>query len=589
MTQALTKIKDSKYFEQNGKMFCDTKEGPMQISNFTAEILDEQVFHDGQKITTILKIRGKLHQGDEIEQRELPLITVPAADFASCGWVADKWGMAPIIFPVSNATADLKTAIQLRSTPRRQDIYTHTGWTKIDGKKTYLTTAGGIQADQFDAGITVQLPDELKKFSLPPAESSATHFGNFLRLINLGPKHVTWPLLLGTVRAAIGAADFALHLAGRTGTYKSEVASLFQSAYGVDMDARHLPASWNSTANALEALAYRAKNALIVVDDFVPQGTPYQVRTLQAKADSFIRAQGNQAGRARLTDASSMQQTYFPRGIILSTGEDIPEGHSVRARMVIVELAPGDIDANKLTECQNNRPSYAKFMASFIHWLCKNDMVETQKHLAKEFRDAYIGIGHSRTPSIMGELIATAHILKDYAQANNLFNDAILTEMTVKAERAIVAAGNMQIEYLHDADPSTTFCESIRQMLITSAGHFRTTNGGIPHSPTAYGWQTDNAMHQHETWTAKGAKLGWIDTSSNEMYFDPAAMGIIRKTANGKLAVTPQTLAKRLKEAGVLVRTDTTRERNTVRMTLEGHPRNVLVLDLAQVMGDITG
>ena len=49
MTQALTKIKDSKYFEQHGKMFCDTKEGPMQISNFTAEILDEQVFTTDKK------------------------------------------------------------------------------------------------------------------------------------------------------------------------------------------------------------------------------------------------------------------------------------------------------------------------------------------------------------------------------------------------------------------------------------------------------------------------------------------------------------------------------------------------------------
>ena len=44
---------------------------------------------------------------------------------------------------------------------------------------------------------------------------------------------------------------------------------------------------------------------------------------------------GNQAGRARLTDTSNLQQTFYPRGVIFSTGEDTPEGHSVRARMMI--------------------------------------------------------------------------------------------------------------------------------------------------------------------------------------------------------------------------------------------------------------
>lgn len=308
------------YSEDHNSLFKDTKEGPMMMSNFVARITDELVYHDGTKTTTILKIVGLLDCGTDKEPEPLPEITVPASEFASCGWVADKWGMRPIVFPVPSVATELKTAIQLLSKPKKRDIYTHTGWTTVNGKPVYLAANGGMTADGMDASINVELPHELQKFKLVDAMPSADDFADTLRLVNLGPKHVTWPLLLATIRACVGPADFSVHLAGRTGTFKSEISSLFQSFYGTEMDARSLPASWNSTGNALEALAFRTKNALIVVDDFVPQGTSYNVRALQAKADTLIRAQGNQAGRARLTDISSHQATMYPRGIILSTG-----------------------------------------------------------------------------------------------------------------------------------------------------------------------------------------------------------------------------------------------------------------------------
>jgi hypothetical protein len=38
------------------------------------------------------------------------------------------------------------------------------------------------------------------------------------------------------------------------------------------MNRLHLPGAWASTGNSLEALAFHAKDALIVIDDFAPQG-----------------------------------------------------------------------------------------------------------------------------------------------------------------------------------------------------------------------------------------------------------------------------------------------------------------------------
>jgi hypothetical protein len=574
------------YAEENSSLYKDTKEGPQQLTNFVATIDEELVYHDGTKITTVLKISGSLNQGSDKEARPLPQITVDAGAFTSGTWVAEKWGMGPILFPTPSNAQEVKTAIQLRSKAKRTDIYTHTGWTTINGKPHFLSMSGGINEEGIDRDITIQLPEELRRYELTdPLASTKDDYTQTMRLINSGPKEIMWTLMLSAIRSTIREADFAIHLAGRTGTYKSEISSLFQSMFGVQMDARHLPCSWNSTANALEALCHKTKNALVVVDDFVPQGTPYQIRTLQSKADHLIRAAGNQAGRARLSDASSMQNTYYPRGIILSTGEDIPEGHSIRGRMLILELSPGQISPDLLTKAQAARPAYSRFLSSFIHWIAKNPfLIETHKELARQERDSRLGLGHTRTPSIIGELIATAHLLKEYALMMQYYTEDVLANIFANSVTALEAVAKNQKTYLEEADPVSTFTETISQMLNTGAGHLRTRNGGIPDNAAAFGWTTDGTGDEYSSYKAAGAKLGWVDTRKQELYFDPAVLGLVKKASNGKLAVTEQTLIKRLKESGLITRTDSARDRNTVRMTLEGHPRTILILSLGDIV-----
>src|SRR5437867_2728114 len=82
------------------------------------------------------------------------------------------------------------------------------------------------------------------------------------------------PLLAAVYRAVLAPCDFSLHVCGHTGFFKTEVAALCQQHYGAGLDARHLPASWLSTGNALEAVAFTAKDALLVVDDFSPLAIP---------------------------------------------------------------------------------------------------------------------------------------------------------------------------------------------------------------------------------------------------------------------------------------------------------------------------
>ena len=140
------------------------------------------------------------------------------------------------------------------------------------------------------------LPEPLVAFCLPaPPEGAALPDAvrASLGLLRLGPGRATFPLLAAVFRAVlVGDTDFALHLAGPTGSFKSEAAALAQQHFGAGMDARPLPANWSSTANALEGLAFSAKDALLVVDDFCPTGAAHDVQRYHREADRLFAARG---------------------------------------------------------------------------------------------------------------------------------------------------------------------------------------------------------------------------------------------------------------------------------------------------------
>jgi hypothetical protein len=198
-----------------------------------------------------------------------------------------------------------------------------------------------------------------------------------LKLLDLGPERLTVPLLSAVFRSVMGDTDFSLHLCGPTGTFKTEVAALAQQHFGAGLDARHVPGSWSSTGNALEMLAFTAKDALLVVDDFCPAGSSADVQRYHRDADRLLRGQGNRSGRQRLRPDASLRPTKPPRGLVLSTGEDVPRGQSLKARMMTLEVAHGDFGAqpptpnHRLTDCQAdaNAGLYANAMSGFVRWL----------------------------------------------------------------------------------------------------------------------------------------------------------------------------------------------------------------------------
>lgn len=574
------------YKEHRFQSMRDKGDGDEILANFIARIVKEVRYVDGVNTQTVFTIEGETAGPDYDETNEpvkLPPVEVNAENFGAMSWAMSAWGSQCVIMPGTSIKDDLRTMIQLLSRPVRKTVYRRTGWEVIDGKRVYLHVGGAMGAKGNDPSVTVSLPPELARYDLRSSATPKDAVAASLDLVRIGPPSLTWPLLAATFAPVYCACDWTMHVTGRTGSFKSELSSLFQSHYGAGMDARHLPANWQSTPNALEALAFYACNAVMVVDDFIPSGTSYAQKQYQGNADKVIRSQGNQAGRARLTDVSSLQTTMYPRGLILSTGEDTPEGHSVRGRMLIREITPGDINAADLTRAQKNRPLYPGTIAYLVQTLAAKpaDLTERVEFL----RDEFHGIAHGRTPTMMAKLIAVIRDALDRFEAGGLIGKGEAGRLGLEAQNAIIEAGEQQASYIEDSDPVDQFLAVLRQVLASGGGHFRTLKGGTPQMPELLGWTAEREIGGIQTYKARGPVLGWVRVNNNELYLD-ATVGynVVRKAAGQELTLSKQTLLKRVKEAGHTARVDESRGRNTVRVIAENHPRQVLALILSQAL-----
>jgi len=606
------------YFEEGGCLHRNamTPNGPVPtpLCNFVARIVEDVEHDDGAEKTRHLAVEGKLAAGPA-----LPRVEVPAADFPAMGWVMEKWGTRAVVFAGQVTRDHLRAALQLLSgeVPRRT-VYKHTGWRKIDDVWYYLH-AGGAIGPEGHVDIPVLLPDPLAEFRLPappaPRPSGVRPFPGELGtaaqresvalvdavrasigMLRLGPGRLQFPLLAAAYRAAMGGTDFSAHLSGPTGSYKTENVALAEQHYGAGMDARHLPASWSSTANANEGLAFAAKDALLVVDDFCPTGSTADVQRYHKEADRLFRGQGNHSGRQRMNRDCGLRIAKPPRGLLLSTGEDTPRGQSLRARLLSLDVSPGDLGPQppatnpKLTACQQDAAAgkYALAMAAFIRWLAPQyESVRGRMQAeADELRDQARADGqHARTPGIIADLALGLRYLLDFARVVGAVTEAKGTALWNQGWAALVEAGAEQARHLSVAEPAGQFLRLLSAAITGGRAHLTGRDGNEPVEPLHWGWRSEVYYAGKDETNAirfkpQGQCAGWL--VDGEVYLEPdVSFAVVQELARSQgesFAVNAATLRRRLNEKGFLAAVDDGRKRLTIRMVLQGSRREVLHL-----------
>jgi hypothetical protein len=572
------------------------------ICNFTAQIAEDITLDDGIETHRVAVIRGTLATG-----APLPEVRIPFDQFEAMSWVGRSWGATAILNAGPGNRDKVREAIQRFSTnvvQRRE--YAHAGWRQVGDTWVFLSHGTAIGGHGTVPGITVHLDGPGEHLVLQPSPGDPPlpeAIRQALAFLDLAPDPITVPLLGAAFRAVlneIAYADVSVFLTGPSGVFKSELASLVQACFGTRFTRLTLPATWAATPNYLERLAADFKDCVLVIDDFAPGGTTQDVNRYHAVADRVIRGAGNAAGRGRMRADSGLRPSYRPRALIVGTGEDVPRGHSIRARMLVLEIERGDVDTGLLATFQDDgsRRSLVVMLSGFIHWLAPrlDGLRASLPASIRAYRAAFSRPGtHARSPEALAHLAAGWSLWLDCAVDAGAIDADQRAITWQRVWTALQAVGGSQAMHQEQEHPVSRFLALLRGCLATGDAHVAGPDGTPPERPAAWGWRLQHRSPlTGDSWQAQGHRIGWLDASG--LYLEPQAVySTVQRhgSAGGTgLSITPQGLWKRLDEAGLLQSTELeTRGTRLIRKTLEAARRRVLHLPvtLLEDDGDVAG
>lgn len=582
-------IKDGRYGFMRKSREANDIETPLTF-NFVSVIDKELIFDDGASTKVAFEISTKRQFGGE-----LPTVIIPATEFQAMNWLIKYFGTKAITVPDQAAQRRLATAIMVLSgddIPTTM-IYQHSGWRIIDGQYCYLSGSGAISATGLDDSIRVELGDgHMQKFTLPPPDQNPIDKAKLLfGLLYLAPKNPALgvSLFCAVTRAVLGeclAIDFSIYFVGQSGSQKSEVAALAQACFG-EFDARSLPGNFIDTETVGEIKLHRAKDGVFVIDDRAPAANQAEEAKQQTKCDRWFRGVGNQAGRGRCNTDMTVKAAYFPRCMIVSTGEDLPKGASLLGRMLIIETKRGDVNLSALTGMQflSRRGEHAAATANFIKWLAPR-MVDFKKRfpdLVRDLRDQALSDpdkfakSHPRAADIYASCYAAADIYIEYCCDIGAIGVNQATELMDGIDAGLKSAIRAQRQFQKASDEVERFVALLRGCFASGECHVgdHLSNGPPMSSPYIFGWrkvegkvvvihESDSSVEERninhigrQDLAGRGTLIGWINEKQGELWLEPESLfKTVQKFAaaqNDPILMTRSTLWKRLLERGLLV------------------------------------
>ncbi|MDO9047313.1 MAG: hypothetical protein Q7U66_06190 [Methylobacter sp.] len=559
--------------------------------NFVSVIKQQLILDDGLRQEVAFEIATKQRW-----RGELPTINIPASQYQAMAWPLKHYGGRAIIESDQASPRKLMTAILILSGDIPiTTIYQHTGWRIIDGYYRYLTGSGTISATGLDDKIRVELGEgHMQNFALPPPDQNPADKAQLLfGLIHLAPKNTALgvSLFCAVTRAVLGeclAIDFSIYLVGQSGSQKSEAAALAQACFG-EFDARSLPGNFNDTETVGEIKLHRAKDGVFVIDDRAPAANQAEESRQQTKSDRWFRGVGNQAGRGRCNADMTVKAAYFPRCMIVSTGEDLPKGASLLGRMLVIETKRGDVNLSALTGMQflSRRGDHAAATANFIKWLAPRlvDLKKRFPDLVRDLRDQALSDpdkfaqSHPRAADIYASCYAAADIYMEYCCDINGISVIHATELMETIDTGLKSAIRAQHQYQKANDEVERFVALLRGCFASGECHVVShLNQGPPISNAhTWGWrkaeskiviiQDDTVEERNATnfgrkdLAGRGQLIGWINEDKEQIWLEPESLfKTVQKFAsaqNDPILMNKSTLWKRLLERGLLAEFDT--------------------------------
>lgn len=283
-----------------------------------------------------------------------------------------------------------------------------------------------------------------------------------------------------------------------------------------------------------------------------------------------------------------LRPTYYPRGLVISSGEDAPKGHSLRARIFFVEVKKGDIETLELGKAQDEAAagSYANAMAGYIRWLApqmKDLKVKLDLERQALRTKATRRLVHRRTPDQMVSLAVGLKMFLQFGLDMGAITEAEQKEFWERGWCALGEAAARQAVYQAGEDPVTRFAELLSAAIASGRAHLaEVETDDVPRDAEHWGWRrkvVGTGEFEREELQPQGERIGWV--AEDGLFLEPnAAYAAAQKLAHvqgDNLSMAQRTLYKRMDERGLLLTSD--KDRNTKRRTVAGQERAVVHLE----------
>jgi DnaB-like helicase N terminal domain len=522
-----------------------------QVTNFCAKIVSEVIADDGSSE------EQRIFELEVAVKGETRRIEVPASKFGGMAWVTAQLGAEADVCPGKENHA--RYAIkQLSPSFTKRVVYAHTGWRQIGDDWCYLHGAGGVTGEGNRTDIAVRLPHSLRHFLIPDppkGDGIMKAYGFALKFLDAFPRSLTAPLLGSVWASALGEIDYSVYVVGQSGVFKSELTALIASFFGAGFNRLTMAANWDDTANVLLSKLFTAKDGVLVIDDFAPNGNKKHDEDLHAKAERVFRAAGNRTGRGRLQSDMTERLAKEPRGLLISSGEDLPRGMSLQARLHIVSIEKGMITSEALTKMQRSAAK-GELAASFATFL--SHLARDREKIKSEFDKERVALreklsktsqrqkGHAREVTTTAHLGASWKIWIRSAVAEKAITKGEGETLWNEIWKTLAEAGQDQQAQQASQHPADHFIDLLKSALISGRANLQTIEGGQP-SKLGHlcGWRDGKPT---------GECVGWVEDSI--LYLEmKSAYGVANAQGyrNGEgIAVVESTLVKRLDERGLI-------------------------------------
>jgi hypothetical protein len=486
--------------------------------------------------------------------RKVLLENLTRERYEKCEWVNDA-GMPGLEYErTSHGRSDLMNAISATSGDvPTETLYTTLGWKeREDGKWMFVHAGGAINEAGSMPGVRVQVSDDLKRYTLPsPAydpNEIATDLAASLMILDRLPAAIAAPLLGAAYRAVLGDAYSSVFFVGRTGTFKTSLATLALQHHApkTRYDSPLIGAGEDAaTDTALEELRHGAGHFIFLADDLAPDRS---TERSSQRANRLLRSQFNSAGKRRGRRDGGVRKPLNARSLLMITGEDGASAESAENRTLYVPLERGDVEFSTLQELHTRELALARgrLTATLIAHHAKrapaNDWIaDVRDDLAGKL-PARTGIEARRAKGVADLAVgwcamlemAVAHKAIDLDTARNIWR---------RAWRGLLEAYTRQGMIVDGRTTPERVAELLRSALIAGLCHIAAPTGGVPGElGEARSWGWDAPTMEGARWLKE--EVGWTD--GNRLWLDPGAVVAViesQGSAQGEpMNMTPRAL-----------------------------------------------